>query len=38
MGLSHHHIKNGMFHKEYTVFDEMEILRRITARRLMAQA
>ncbi len=34
MGLSHHHIKHGIFHKEYTVFDEMEIFRRIAARRL----
>ena len=34
MGLSHHHINQGLFHKEYTVFDEMEILRRIAARRL----
>lgn len=34
MGLSQHHIKNGIFHKEYTVFDEMELLRRIAMRRL----
>lgn len=34
MGLSHHHIRQGIFHKEVTVFDEMEIFRRIAARRL----
>ncbi|GAC1354209.1 MAG: ester cyclase [Herpetosiphon sp.] len=38
MGLSHHHIKNGLFHKEYTVFDEMELLRRIADQRLIRQA
>jgi predicted ester cyclase len=38
MGLSQHHVRNGIFHKEWTVFDEMEILRRITARRIAAQA
>jgi len=35
MGLSQHHIKNGIFHKEYTVFDEMEILRRIAMQRII---
>lgn len=36
MGLSQHHVKNGIFHKEFTVFDEMEILRRIAMQRLSA--
>ena len=35
MGLSHHHIKHGIFHKEITVFDEMEILRRIAMQRIL---
>ncbi|MBA3947141.1 MAG: ester cyclase [Herpetosiphonaceae bacterium] len=37
MGLSHHHVKNGTFTKEYTVFDEMELLRRIALQRLITQ-
>jgi predicted ester cyclase len=36
MGLSQHHINGGKFVREYLLFDEMEILRRIAARRLAA--
>ena len=34
MGLSQHHIKQGKFVLEYTLFDEMELIRRIVAARL----
>jgi predicted ester cyclase len=38
MGLSQHHIKHGVFFKEYSLFDEMELLRQIALQRLRAQA
>ncbi len=34
MGLSQHHIKQGVFVKEYTLFDEMGLIKQITAKRL----
>jgi len=37
MGLSQHHINASKFVREYLLFDEMEILRRIAAQRLGAQ-
>ena len=35
-GLSQHHLKQGKFVREYMLFDEMEIFRRIAAQRLAA--
>ena len=35
MGLSQHHVKQGKFVLEYTLFDEMELIRRIVAERLV---
>lgn len=36
MGLSQHHVQQGQITKEYMFLDEMEILRRIALRRLVA--
>ncbi len=34
MGLSQHHISNSVFAKEHTLFDEMGLIKQITAKRL----
>jgi predicted ester cyclase len=36
MGLSQHHIRNGLFTKEYTLFDEMGLIKQLVAKRLAA--
>jgi hypothetical protein len=36
MGLSQHCIKHGIFQQEFTLIDEMSILRQIAAQRLLA--